>query len=123
MPANKLSVQIVYVKEGDEWVESVTVPDSFSGDISAYTSWSCQLMDDSVLTADVSSAVASGAVVVLDNEDRTIQITVDDSQTDNLVASGSNTRDLYADVSADISGSPRTVAEMLWTVTRKYKTT
>ena len=123
MPTSDFTVKTIYVNEGDDWVEELTVPDTYSGDISGYTNWSCQIMDASVLTADVSSAVTSGSVIVSDNALRTIEITVDKANTDDLVAEGSTERLLYSDIQTDISGNTNTVLKLNWRAQRKRRPT
>jgi hypothetical protein len=123
MPTTKITTQTLYEKEGDDFIEIITLPSATTtGNISGYSNWDVQLMDDDTLTTDVSAAVTSAAVVVYDNNARQIQLTVNKENTDNIVASGSTQRTLFSDVQADDeSGDTQTLVQLQWIVRRKYR--
>lgn len=121
MPTTNYTTQQVYVKEGDDFSEIITIPNTFAGYITAYSNWTCSLMDESVRTQDITGAVITTVVTVYDADNRQVRITADKANTDNTVVEGTNTRDLYGDVRADIDSVSTTLLQTKWNVKRKYR--
>lgn len=123
MPENNIENIQFSVVEGDYWDEEVEISDSFSGDISAYGSWECQVMPSEVLTTDVSAASLSASVSIESVSERTVTLEADETLTDNLVDSGKASEKYYSDLRAEVeTGKPQTLAQITWDVKRKHRT-
>lgn len=122
MPINEFPSFIFFEKEGDDWEENVDVS-SLVTDLSGYSNFTCLGKDETALTTSVAASAAAftASVSMVDISGSELLVTVDNTETVDLISEGDANAFYYADIQAENpSAKVKTLANLIFQVERDF---
>lgn len=108
-------------KEGDDWINTFSVPSSFTP-LTDWTDFSVKLYPSTRLNdSSVPSISGTTSVTVIDDIQGIIEVIIENDATTSIVPSGGSSATFYADVQGiDSDGYRRTITEITYTARRDF---